>query len=244
AVGKSRDQIHFGLLGLGVPETWSDALVANSAWRFLMLLGALPALLTFLIRIFVPESDRWQRERVKGSTTHWATRDLLAVCVGSFGACAIIYLWVNEYSLGVQAVATAVALVLVTVGYPYPVIRYLQRSQGGDGSPAAWLPTVRRMALGAALSGVPLLVTWASIHGWLPLYLPELFTTRVRATGQGFSYNFGRILAAVGVLQTGNLTGLFGGDYARACAIMSLFYLVGVAVVWLGPETRGQPLPE
>ena len=33
----------------------------------------------------------------------------------------------------------------------------------------------------------------ASFYGWLPLYLPELFPTNVRATGQGFGYNFGRI---------------------------------------------------
>src|SRR4029077_10063585 len=112
AVGKSLDQIGSALRMLAIPESWSAALVANSGWRFLMLLGALPALLTFLIRLFVPESERWHKERVKGTTSHWATRDLLAVCVGSFGACSIIYLWVNEYPLGVQAVATAVALVL------------------------------------------------------------------------------------------------------------------------------------
>ena len=45
----------------------------------------------------------------------------------------------------------------------------------------------------------------ASFYGWLPLYLPELFRTGVRATGQGFSFNFGRILAAIGVLQIGYL---------------------------------------
>ena len=45
----------------------------------------------------------------------------------------------------------------------------------------------------------------ASFYGWLPLYLPELFSTSMRATGQGFSFNFGRILAAIGALQTGNL---------------------------------------
>ena len=33
----------------------------------------------------------------------------------------------------------------------------------------------------------------AAFYGWLPLYLPELFPTRVRATGQGLSFNFGRI---------------------------------------------------
>ena len=31
------------------------------------------------------------------------------------------------------------------------------------------------------------------------------FRTSVRATGQGFGFNFGRILAAIGVLQVGNL---------------------------------------
>ena len=34
----------------------------------------------------------------------------------------------------------------------------------------------------------------ASFYGWLPLYLPELFPTRVRATGQGVAFNFARIV--------------------------------------------------
>jgi hypothetical protein len=90
----------------------------------------------------------------------------------------------------------------------------------------------------------------ASFYGWLPLYLPELFRTGVRATGQGFSFNFGRILAAVGALQTGNLIGLLGGGdvrsggYPVACSIMSLIYVVGMAIIWLAPETHGKPLPE
>jgi MFS family permease len=95
----------------------------------------------------------------------------------------------------------------------------------------------------------------ASFYGWLPLYLPELFRTNVRATGQGFGFNFGRILAAIGVLQTGNLMGLFKEDamvagitiphgYPLACSTMSLIYLVGIGIIWLAPETRGQPLPE
>jgi hypothetical protein len=85
----------------------------------------------------------------------------------------------------------------------------------------------------------------ASFYGWLPLYLPELFRTGVRATGQGFSYNFGRTLAAVGVLQTGFLMKeVFKEDYAMACSVMSLIYVVGVVLIWLVPETRGKPLPE
>ena len=37
--------------------------------------------------------------------------------------------------------------------------------------------------------------TTAAFSGWFPLYLPELFPTRVRATGQGLCFNAGRIVA-------------------------------------------------
>jgi hypothetical protein len=95
----------------------------------------------------------------------------------------------------------------------------------------------------------------ASFYGWLPLYLPELFRTAVRATGQGFGYNFGRILAAVGTVQTGYLLEQFKGGvqlgnieltggYPAACSVMSLIYVVGLVLIWFAPETKGRPLPE
>jgi MFS family permease len=85
----------------------------------------------------------------------------------------------------------------------------------------------------------------ASFYGWLPLYLPELFPTRIRATGQGFSFNFGRILAAVGALQTGNLmANVFHDSYPKACSVTALIYVVGMVLIWFAPETRGKPMPE
>jgi MFS family permease len=84
----------------------------------------------------------------------------------------------------------------------------------------------------------------AAFYGWLPLYLPELFPTRVRATGQGLSFNFGRILAAVGTFYTGQLVALFGGDYGKAMAAITLVYVVGMVLIWFAPETKGKPLPE
>jgi MFS family permease len=323
------------LHGFGLPDDWVTSLVAHSGWRLLMMTGALPALLTLFIQLFVPESRRWQEERSKGATSNWATRDLLGVLVGAMAAVAIIYLWaVRDLQLTIRVIASAVALVVATVGYLYPVARYLRRSCWADGKlPQAGF-TLRRMLLGAALGGIALLGTWASIqqaptwadkltggsipdakvftqicsaggamvgtvaaaflggwlgrrftyfllclgslgstlllfqgnsqydipflaavflaggmtasfYGWLPLYLPELFATKVRATGQGFSYNFGRILAAIGTLQGGYLINqIYHGDYATVCSIMSLVYLVGLAVIWLAPETHGKPLPE
>ncbi len=84
----------------------------------------------------------------------------------------------------------------------------------------------------------------AAFYGWFPLYFPELFPTRVRATGQGVCYNFGRIIAAVGVMASGQIVRLSGGDYARMGSVITLIYLVGMLVIWFAPETKGKPLPD
>ncbi|MFO1501959.1 MAG: MFS transporter [Verrucomicrobiota bacterium] len=87
-------------------------------------------------------------------------------------------------------------------------------------------------------------LTTASFYGWFPLYLPELFPTRARATGQGLSYNFGRVFAAAGAITQGKLVAAFDGSYARAGAIVTLVYLVGMVLIWFAPETKGKPLPD
>ena len=84
----------------------------------------------------------------------------------------------------------------------------------------------------------------ASFYGWLPQYLPELFPTRARATGQGLSFNFGRILAAIGAWHMGDILGYFQKDYARAGIAISFVYVVGMVTIWLAPETRDKPLPD
>jgi MFS family permease len=87
------------------------------------------------------------------------------------------------------------------------------------------------------------------IFGVIIVYLPELYPTRLRTTGTGFCYNIARYLTATGPLALGKLTMFFGGmGYALpirpAAMSLALIYLVGMAVVPLAEETRGQPLPE
>jgi MFS transporter, SHS family, sialic acid transporter len=348
-LGQFVEQVKGSLLAIGVPDDFVERLLANNGWRFLMMLGAVPALLTFLIRIYVPESTRWQHERDQGATRHWATIDLLAVLGGAIGACGIVVSWMPILDMPVagRIAGSVVGFVVALAGYTYPAYRFLRRSDVAE-LPAHHRtgPTFRRMLIGACLSGVALMGTWgsvqqvapftrllieanskplglpkaevdilgqngsansliwaslgavvgtilaalaadrigrrpsyfllclgsfaivwgffrtqvdvnatyyaliflmgavtASFYGWLPLYLPEIFRTSMRATGQGFGFNFGRILAAIGVLQIGNLTYAFGG-LAAACGSFAFVYLIGMGLIWLMPETRGQPLPE
>jgi len=353
-----RFEVWLPMLGLG-DETVA-MLVAHKGWRLMMIMGTLPAVLTFFFRIFVPESHKWEEQKAKGSTSHWMPVDLLGVVVGALGPALIVYVWsfkevpvwLAVFDLkGIRIVGTIAGLAIAVVGYTFPVFRYLGRAMyaGNVGKAeyekqSPW-PTVRLMLLGACLSGVALLGTWgstqwaatwagqltqntpdadknprewtqivlaigavvgtilaalsgdwfgrrvtymgmcvlsllgaviffqthnsygtsfliwsfiagattASFYGWLPLYLPELFATRVRATGQGFSFNFGRILAAIGTLQMGALLPFFGeyktyagisGGYPVACSFICAIYFFGMVIIWFAPETKGKPLPE
>ncbi|MBX9581942.1 MAG: MFS transporter [Gemmataceae bacterium] len=317
------------LLSAGVPAEWVGPLTAHGNWRLLMLVGALPAVLTLFIRLLVPESERWLREKEAGAASRWSGRDLVGVLAGAAAGSGVIYLWAEDYPYTVRVAGTVVGVMAVAAGFLVPVSGYLSRA---GAAAADRRRTVGRMLLAAGLSGVPLVATWggvmwmynfvaglpgtvsyarptlmmvsavgaavgcvvaavwgarlgrrpvyaalcvlsaavlfgfyrlndrwgwelvasagllgavtAAFYGWLPLYLPELFPTAIRATGQGFGFNFGRVIAAVGALQTGALLKAFDNDYGRACSVAAGVYLAGLVLILFAPETKGQPLPE
>jgi hypothetical protein len=81
--------------------------------------------------------------------------------------------------------------------------------------------------------------------GWMPLFLPELFHTRVRSAGAGVSFNFGRVLTVVTVFATGTLLkDVFHGDYARIGRVTSLIFAMGMMIIWLAPDTSGKQLED
>jgi len=81
------------------------------------------------------------------------------------------------------------------------------------------------------------------IFSGFPIYLPELYPTRIRATGAGFCFNVGRVLASAGPFLTGFLVAALG-SFGRAASALALIYLVGLLILPFAPETRGKPLPE
>jgi MFS family permease len=78
---------------------------------------------------------------------------------------------------------------------------------------------------------------------WMSTWLPELYETRVRATGAGFIFNVSRIPAAFGVFTAGALIAYFGG-YDKAAMAIAMIYILGLVSAPFLPETRGQPLPD
>ena len=96
---------------------------------------------------------------------------------------------------------------------------------------------------------VPLMgASQLALFGGYAIYLPELFPTRLRATGTSFCYNVGRFVAAVGPLALGLLTSRVFVDQPEpmryAGMTMCVVFLVGLATLPFAPETHGKPLPE
>lgn len=85
------------------------------------------------------------------------------------------------------------------------------------------------------------------IFGSFTFYLPELFPTRLRATGSGFCYNIGRVVAAAGPFAVGSIAAAGAGDPSviiNTLLAVAIVPVVGLlAIPWV-VETRGQALPE
>ena len=80
------------------------------------------------------------------------------------------------------------------------------------------------------------------MHAGYAIYFPELFPTRLRATGASFCFNVGRLLSAVTLIVSAQLTGLLGLRWT--VSLMALLFLVGLALLVIAPETKDKELPE
>jgi Na+-transporting NADH:ubiquinone oxidoreductase subunit NqrB len=99
-------------------------------------------------------------------------------------------------------------------------------------------------ALGDTALGCLLVVFgfWTlGMHAGYAIYFPELFPTRLRGLGAGFCFNFARFTTAIMLIVNGYLQRA-GVTLESSAMLLSLLFIVGASLAWLGPETKGTEL--
>jgi sugar phosphate permease len=242
-------------------------------WRIAMLVGGAPLPLGLFVLYVLPESPRWLAERNQPKTTSkvpvaevfrppmlWLT--LLGIALstvplfGGWGSGNWLIPWADQVG-----------------AFSDPALKSwtgVWRSLGGTvGSLlGGWMASLmgRRMSYFAIsicalaisefiyLSLTPLdsrfmpavcMLGVASglYFGWMPLCLPEMFPTRVRSTGGGVTFNFGRVLSAIGVYAAGFLIAK-NADFGQVGQITSLIYALGIVVILFAPDTSQKKISD
>jgi MFS family permease len=248
----------------------------NEHWRMILLMGIVPAITVLFLLLGVREPQAWKKSKQRGERPDlkilWQPElryktimgCLIAsiVVLGTWGVFQWIPSWVDQM-VGSNKTPFQKPVTQMFMAFGQITGAFL------GGFIAEWIGRRRSYALyciGSLVASLalfyfvrsygPLLWIMAAVagvfstafFGWLPLYLPELFPTRIRATGEGITYNFGRILAAIGVFAgMANLYRFFGEGhraFAKASSVMALVYVAGLILIWFLPETKGKPLPE
>jgi len=244
--------------------------ITPDSWRWLFQFAGVPALLGVFVLIALPESPKWLanrgvkqkvaplRELFQPQLIRFTLVGILLSAipmVGAWSASKWMIPWADKV-----AGATNVGYKAATQGW-WALGATLGSFAGAQ--LASWLG--RRLSY-ALISLATVTITFAmfqltaplqpSFHpivfaqgfvatlffGWLALYLPELFPTRVRATGSGLAYNSGRFATAFGVLAAGFLFTALGGDYPKVGTICASIYALGLIVIWWAPVTKAEDL--
>jgi MFS family permease len=261
--------VGWGLAAL-VATLFFSVFPQDIAWRVLFWFGLSPALLVFFVRRFVTEPSVFAQTRQNMAAAGKAAnfleifsapmlRTTILSCMlstGALGGYYAITTWIPTF-LRTERKLT----VLGTGGYLAVII--IGSFIGGLVS--AWLndrvgrrPTFILFAVLSLITvvgytqiplddrtmlylGFPLGFFSQGIFAGMGPFLTELFPTRMRGSGQGFSYNFGRGIAAlipflVGLLSAKLSLGQSIGVFA------AIAYGVMIAAALALPETKGRQL--
>jgi MFS family permease len=235
------------------------------AWRVLFFVGILPALLVFYIRAKVPEPAIFkaaQTEKRRGTFDIFRSELLpttilaAALATGAQGGYYAITTFLptflrNERHLTVLGTGGYLAVIIIGSWCGYIVGAYLADAIGrrknffiyAVGSLLIAIAYTQSEISDAMMLGLgfPLGFFASGIYSGMGPVLTELFPTSVRATGQGFCYNFGRGIGAffptlVGVLSAKVLLGTAIGIFA------AISYAIVIVAALALPETRGREL--
>lgn len=244
-------------------------LPAATAWRALFALGILPAPFVFFIRRLVKEPEvhvaqtRTEAPRSRtafleifGADVLWTTLRTALLATGTQGGYYAITTWLPTYLKTEQHLS-----VIGTGGYLAVIIAgsyagYLSGAYLSDrlGRRLCFLLfsiasmvialVYTRITLNDTLLlvlGFPLGFFASGIFSGMGAFMTELFPTRIRGSGQGFCYNFGRAVGAtfpflIGYVAQKMTLGSAIGTFA------AIAYGVVILAALSLPETRGRVL--
>ena len=240
----------------------------TQAWRVLMFLGILPALLILYIRRNVRDSEVFRESKAKNRDAESPLkqifrRDLVGTTVaasvlatGIQGGYYAMFTWIptflkEEKDLSIVGTGGYLTVVIAGAFTGYLVSGWVHDRLGHK----------RAFTLFAAAAGVALVAYFAVPSGsnitlvliGFPLgffasgcfsgfgsYLSELFPTRARGTGSGFCYNVGRAFGAFFPGIIGFLAATVGLGGAVAFGVFG--YVLAIGALRFLPETNGKEL--
>jgi len=261
-----------GLLQAGYPSGYFLASLAvylfydRLGWRYMFVLGAIPAILVFFIRRGVDESAAWKERK------HDPRRGLLTVLRQHWKLTVYAILLMTAFNFFSHGSQDAYPNLFLKVQHHFDtqlsslitIVANIGAICGGllFGSMSEKIGR-RRAIMIAAFIALPALPFWAfgstplilatgaflmqiSVQGaWgvIPVHLNELSPPEIRATFPGFVYQLGNLLAAVNLNLQVAIAEAHGEDYGRAMAIVvGTVAVVIILMVAFGPERRGIPM--
>jgi len=247
-----------------------SALPAETAWRWMFVVGALPALLVFYLRRYVAEPEIAAATRAKHaeSGAHPPLWEIFSgpvlkttilaslMATGMQGGYYAVTFWVprfltTERKLSIVSSTGYLSALIIGSFIGYLVGAWLADRIGrrnlfltfSVGAIAIVLLYTQLPLTDGLLwvLGFPLGFFASGYFSGMGAFLTELYPTRLRGSGQGFCYNFGRGIGAlfpylVGALST--TTTLANAIAIFAVAAYGVFFLAAFAL----PETRGRVL--
>ncbi|MGI8525167.1 MAG: MFS transporter [Pseudolabrys sp.] len=242
----------------------------DTAWRVLFWIGLTPALLVFFVRRMVDEPKVFEQTRKNlasaGKKANFleifspaVLKTTVLTCLLSIGAQGGYYAittWLptflrTERKLTVFATGGYLAVIIIGSFVGYLVSAWLNDRIGRRSNFILFaicsIITViayTQLPLDNATMlwlGFPLGFFASGIFSGMGPFLTELFPTRVRGSGQGFAYNFGRGIAAMNPLFVGLLSATLPLGQSIGVFALIAYGLLIIAALLL-PETKGRVL--